>query len=297
MNNPHILVADDQKDKRVLLEALLEDSGYEFTIVSSGNSAWTLLCENPDKYSVALLDRMMPGMNGMELLKSMKEDSRLLHIPVIFQTGMTSSEDIAEGLLAGAYYYIAKPYPDDAVFLSIIHAAVEEYQAFSDIQAELDDTTEALHLLDSFVLHFKTLDEVNMVNKLIAKACPDPQKVGMGLSELLINAVEHGSVEIAYTKKGELKTAGTLISEVERRLALPENSKKRVKVSFERTKKLIRIVIKDEGPGFEWHKYLQMDPDRVFDNHGRGIAMANLISFDKIEYYGTGSEVHALVYL
>jgi anti-sigma regulatory factor (Ser/Thr protein kinase) len=80
-------------------------------------------------------------------------------------------------------------------------------------------------------------------------------------------------------------------------LALPENAEKKAFVTFERNDNELRFVVKDQGNGFDWHKYLEMSPERVFDNHGRGIAMAKTISFDRIDYQGNGNEVHATTFL
>ncbi|MCK6498271.1 MAG: ATP-binding protein, partial [Nitrospira sp.] len=57
------------------------------------------------------------------------------------------------------------------------------------------------------------------------------------------------------------------------------------------------LQVTDEGAGFDWRKYLDFDPDRAYDTHGRGIAMANKLSFDHIEYRGKGNRVHAVSYL
>lgn len=46
------------------------------------------------------------------------------------------------------------------------------------------------------------------------------------------------------------------------------------------------MTITDQGEGFAWERYLEMDPSRAFDTHGRGIAMARMISFDSVEYRG-----------
>ena len=60
-------------------------------------------------------------------------------------------------------------------------------------------------------------------------------------------------------------------------------------------KNRIRFVILDQGAGFEWENYLDLCPDRAFDSHGRGIAMALSISFDQIEFRGNGNEVSVTV--
>ena len=58
-----------------------------------------------------------------------------------------------------------------------------------------------------------------------------------------------------------------------------------------------RVTIIDQGPGFDWAGYLEFSPDRVFDLHGRGIAMSRSMSFDSLEYLGTGNTVVTTVAL
>lgn len=53
----------------------------------------------------------------------------------------------------------------------------------------------------------------------------------------------------------------------------------------------IDFTIEDEGNGFDWEKYLALDPDRMFDPHGRGIAFANMQNFSEIQYQGKGNIV------
>jgi hypothetical protein len=78
--------------------------------------------------------------------------------------------------------------------------------------------------------HFQTLEEGSLLANAFAHACPKPEKVILGLSELFINAVEHGNLGISYHEKGELINTEQLIQEIARRQALKENRDKRVEV-------------------------------------------------------------------
>jgi anti-sigma regulatory factor (Ser/Thr protein kinase) len=64
-----------------------------------------------------------------------------------------------------------------------------------------------------------------------------------------------------------------------------------VEVTFIRREEAIDITVTDQGPGFDWQAYLTLDESRAFDSHGRGIAMARMLSFDKLEYRGCGNQV------
>ena len=295
----HILIAEDMEENRFALKRLLKKSEFkqQYTFANDGDEAWALLQEHPDKYTVALLDRMMPGMSGMDLLKLIKQDDRFKYMPVVFQTAMAQTNDVVEGFAAGAFYYITKPYPEREIFLSIIRSAVAESQNLTAIQAEIDKTSDALAMVNKLDLQFKNMEQLNLVASLISKTCPDPSRISLGISELLINAVEHGNLGITYDEKTRLNNDMCWMQEVKHRLDLPEYKDKQVSVRFERGNDEIRIIIIDEGAGFDWTEFEQMKPERAYDNHGRGIAMAGLTSFDRLEYKGTGSEVHAVINL
>jgi len=87
----------------------------------------------------------------------------------------------------------------------------------------------------------------------------------------------------------------TWLAEVNNRLSLPEHSDKKINIFWEKDEKEIRFIIKDEGKGFISSKYLELDPNRATHPHGRGIAMAKMLSFTKIEFVGCGNQVIATV--
>ena len=84
---------------------------------------------------------------------------------------------------------------------------------------------------------------------------------------------------------------------MEKRLDMPEYRDRKVTVKMHKNKQNIDFVICDEGEGFDFSGFLEMDPQRAFDNHGRGIAMSRLLSFDYLEYLGKGNEVRVRVKL
>jgi anti-sigma regulatory factor (Ser/Thr protein kinase) len=137
----------------------------------------------------------------------------------------------------------------------------------------------------------RTLDEVDDVAVLVSRAYPNPDRVALGVRELLLNAVEHGNAGITYDEKTALRRLGRWQDEVVRRLALPEHRDKRVRVELVRTADSIVLTITDEGVGFDWQRHLDFDPVRLMDSHGRGIALSRLTSFDQVEYVAPGNRV------
>lgn len=289
-----VLLVDDDDLSLELLKTFLKDSEYNIYTASDGLQAWRLLEQNPDRFSTVLLDRKMPVMDGMELLKRMKESSTFASLPVIMQTGADSKEDILEGLLAGAHYYLTKPF-DRKTLNSIVDTAISEYRRYKALQEELSRTANTLHLMSSGRFEFRTLEEGKNISALLSSVCPNPGSVAMGLSELIINAIEHGNLGISYKEKSKLLNNMNWEQEVCKRLEQPEYKNKHVTIDYSVNNGRIEFLIMDEGEGFEWENYLAYDPERAFDSHGRGIAMANTMSFTKLEFQGKGNKVRAIL--
>ncbi len=291
-----ILVIDDQRMIRELLKGWLTIAGYEVHAADDGDVGLEML-ENPENdFDVVLLDRRMPRMEGIEVLKRMKANPALKDIPVIMETAADSEEEIAEGISAGAYYYLTKPLQPN-VMLSIVASAVDEALHVKKLQGEMEKHRLGLRLLTEAAFKLRTPSEADDLTILLANVCPDPESRVLGLTELLINAIEHGNLGITYSDKTELVTAGQWKDEVQRRLESAEYSERYVSVTYQKTDERIEITIEDQGDGFDWEKYMEMDPKRAFDPHGRGIALANAMSFDLVTYMGKGNVVRGTIHL
>jgi len=293
MNVWNILVVDDDATNREIIADYLEDGPYLLTMAEDGQAAWHQLEDSGRTFDLVILDRMMPFMDGMEVLRRMKATPHLMQTPVIMQTAAASAAQIREGIEAGCYYYLTKPYQYSSLICSINTALEQLRQERSVVQALSE--IPPIPATDHAEYTFSTLDEVQRLTALLAAQCPEPAMVAMGLSELLINAVEHGNLGISYSNKNLLKREGTWDTEIARRLTLPEYSGKKATVCFQRNNGVITFTIADQGQGFDWGKYLDFDPERAFDPNGRGIAMAGKLAFSRLEYQGTGNQVIATV--
>src|SRR4028118_1924511 len=108
-----VLVVDDAPEQRALLEVRLREAGHLVVSVASAEDALRVLSERgaPD---VALLDVLMPGMSGLELLARMRDDLACADVPVIFLSGRVQPEDVAAARALGAAY-LTKPIIVNAV--------------------------------------------------------------------------------------------------------------------------------------------------------------------------------------
>lgn len=293
---PHILIVDDEPFNIEILTEHLEQSGYSVEPAYDGVEAWELLQREEARYDAILLDRMMPRMNGMELLAKIRQTDRFKLLPVILQTAMGSPDAVKEGLSAGAYYYLTKPFERETL-LAIVAAAVRDRQAQLELLQQLQQQRDTLTMLRYGEFQFRTLSEAKRLSALLSSVCPEPERVAMGLSELLINAVEHGNLGVTYKEKSRLIQENNWENELEHRLQLPQYSGRRASVMLTRDSGEIRFVVVDQGEGFDWQPFMEFSAERAFDPHGRGISMARALSFDSVEYQGNGNTVLARIKL
>ena len=296
MEQSCVLVVDDEPIGREILTENLVVDGYAVIEAASGEAAWQLIDATPARFDAILLDRMMPDMDGIEILRRVKRRADMRHVPVIMQTGMTADADVLEGLQAGAYYYLTKPFSADTL-LAIVAAATRDYRGHRELEDEVKRQGRILSCLASARFVFRTTDEARALAALLANVAPEPGRVVLGLSELLLNAVEHGNLAIGYQEKSQLIGADRLHAELQRRLDDPRFRGRQAEVEIRRAGDELLFVIRDQGAGFDWRSYLEMSPERAFDTHGRGIAMSRLLSFDRLEYRGCGNEVEAAIKL
>jgi CheY-like chemotaxis protein/anti-sigma regulatory factor (Ser/Thr protein kinase) len=283
-----LLVVDDTKINQVLICKYLQYANYQFEIANNGEEAWAMLQASPEKYDAVLLDRMMPGIDGMEVLRRIKKDPKLKFLPVIMQTTASTPEEFEEGMNAGAYYYLTKPYSSE-VMRAVVSTALRDRAERLLESSSYETMCLALRYLDNAYFTFRTTKEAHLIAQLVSNLCPSRDEAHMGLIELMLNAVEHGNLGITYDEKTLLIAEERLHEEVDRRLSLPEYARKTASLQFKRADNNLVFTIKDEGKGFDWTQFMEMKIERMMDNHGRGIAMSRSISFNLLEYLGDGN--------
>ena len=107
-DNPKILIADDEPNILLSLEFLMKKSGYDVFIARNGKEAMDILINN--EISLAVLDIMMPEVDGYQICKYIRSTNNLKHIKVVFISAKTKDIDVAKGLSLGADDYITKPF-------------------------------------------------------------------------------------------------------------------------------------------------------------------------------------------
>jgi CheY-like chemotaxis protein len=286
--NETILIVDDDEFMRASMQETLEQGGYLTETAEDGLIALEMLRANPSRYDLILLDKRMPRLDGIGLLTRLKFDERLKHLPVIMLTGANQQSDIVEGLAAGAFYYLMKP-PAENVLKQVIRNTLDEFRTKRELHETLSHQNNNLRLLQRAEFSFRTLQEARKIALFLADASQHPERTLNGYAEILINAVEHGNLGITYAEKGQLMRDGLLEEEITSRLQNPLYADRCVKVLFEKSATDSVVTVTDQGNGFDWQDYLDFRADRMFDLHGRGIALSRIMCFNKLEFFGNGN--------
>jgi DNA-binding NarL/FixJ family response regulator len=117
-----VLVVDDSPDTLRMLTDALEEAGMTVLVALEGAQALAIVAKiTPD---VILMDAVMPSMDGFETTRSLRRNKMLTHVPVIFMTGLSETQDIIKGLEAGGVDYVTKPIvPDELLARIRVHLA------------------------------------------------------------------------------------------------------------------------------------------------------------------------------
>lgn len=106
-----ILAVDDEVDVLLIVKTALQSEGFVVETASNGFDAVALATENPP--DLIILDMMMPGMTGFDVMHKLKEQDNTATIPVIMLTGVSERSTMMEALTSGTTFYIIKPFDFD----------------------------------------------------------------------------------------------------------------------------------------------------------------------------------------
>jgi len=156
-----ILIVDDNEVLRYTLTELLEESGYECTAFEEGTAALKEIKER--HYGVVILDMRLPGMSGLEILKKIKESDPSL--PVIILTAFGDIKTAVECMKQGAQDFIAKPFDNDAMIMTIKNTLELKYlkQEVNILRKKLDENYREGEVIGNSEVMKKVFEQVSIV--------------------------------------------------------------------------------------------------------------------------------------
>jgi CheY-like chemotaxis protein/anti-sigma regulatory factor (Ser/Thr protein kinase) len=284
-----ILVIEDEPDLRDLLEEGLTYKGYQVFLARDGVEGIDLFRRiKPD---VVLTDVAMPGKGGIEVLHQIKATEPGARVVVM--TGYGTEETVIEALRGGAINYLKKP-----VVLRDLYEVIAKIVSMQTQEVNKEFVLEE----KKRIVMTSEIDKIwGVINQLLVCAeavCGETkvQELGLGLYEIILNAIEHGSLEISFVEKCRAIEDNAYDDLLTNRLSNPTFSHRRVTIDYQMMQDELYYIIKDEGRGFDWRRQTNTDAvENLLNPCGRGIFLARLY-LDHVEFKEPGNEVHLVKY-
>ncbi len=184
-----ILIVDDEEVLRDVLDAVLRREGFEVVSASTGEEALSLL--DGEEIDLVILDIMLPGISGIDTLRSMRISNP--HLPVIIITAFSSIDGAIEAMKHGAYHYIPKPFKNEEVIITV-NKALEQRRLSNEnerLKAELSEKYAYANIIGKS-------EAMRKVYELVRLAAPSRSNIliagesGTG-KELIAKAIHHAS--------------------------------------------------------------------------------------------------------
>jgi two-component system chemotaxis response regulator CheY len=114
--NTHILIVDDSNTTRKILRKILNDAGLtNVDEAADGSEAWEKLSSGGPGYALVFADWHMPRVDGLQLLQMVRQDETLKSLPFIMTTAERKKPEVERAVLAGATYYVVKPFDPETI--------------------------------------------------------------------------------------------------------------------------------------------------------------------------------------
>jgi CheY-like chemotaxis protein/anti-sigma regulatory factor (Ser/Thr protein kinase) len=293
-----ILIVDDVRTDRVLAKGLLERrpgleplecrTGLAGVEAENGERALEVL--QHETIDLVLTDMMMPGMNGLELVETIRARYPLL--PVVLMTAHGSEELAMQALQKGASSYVPKQNlardlletVDDVLRLSTAERSQQRLmECLSRIETEFHLENDA-SLIPALVGHI-----CENLRRLRCCAENERLRVTVALSEALLNAMYHGNLEVSSDLREQDEKAYRRL--LEERRHTPPYSSRRVHVLSYESPHEARYIIRDDGNGFDPSKLPDpTDPANLERVSGRGLLLIRTF-MDEVRHNDKGNEI------
>jgi DNA-binding response OmpR family regulator len=239
---------------------------------------------------ILLTDLFLPEMSGLLLIREIRR--RCPHMTVIAMAEEGNEGAMLESVRAGAMDYLRQPVAGDELAMALNRAlqriphTIEDVPGIEQLDYRLIIGTDPAYVEPC----------VSWLIEHTAMTFPETQRLHLRatLIELIVNAVEHGSLEIFYQEKHEALSTDQFDTLIAERRRHPRFSARRVivRATYDRLRRAVRYAITDQGNGFKWNRFLTKshEPCDSLDANGRGVFLAKAF-FPDLAYNDRGTEV------
>jgi CheY-like chemotaxis protein/anti-sigma regulatory factor (Ser/Thr protein kinase) len=283
-----ILVVDDHPTQAEEFGDLLRNAGCDVTLAGNGREAMDLL--RLDLADIVLTDLDMPVMDGLELVQAIRREYPAL--PVILMTAMGSEDVAARALHLGAASYVRKR--------SLAKEVVRTVGSVLAVARALHQQERALDCLTDGQLGFVLGNDPDQVPPLLGyleqvasllhpRDRTERIRVGIALNEAVLNAIQHGNLELDSDLRQEDERAFWGLGEERRRQPPYRDRRVHVRATLSRSEAV--YVVEDEGPGFDRATVaVATDPANLERIGGRGLMLIRAF-MDEVEHNEKGNRI------
>jgi len=294
---PHVLLIDDDVAVLGMVGDALTHFGMKVHPFSEGHRAMRLL-EDPDspQFDLVISDINMEGLDGFDIIHRVKAIKPRL--PVVLMTGQASLEYAIRAMRMGAANLFQKPLTIRELVNSVFHL-VELHRELRMTAVGLQGLVEERR---NFLFKASELNIPSLVGHLVDRLVPlglakptNVDVIGMAFHEALVNALEHGCLEMESSLKGDLfADQDSFAATRQERLADPAFASRWVAVESHVTPQRFEVTITDGGPGFDISKVSRFTDAGLGKQCGRGLAMIALV-MDEVSHNSKGNQIRLVL--
>ncbi len=293
LQTPHVLLIDDDEAVLEMVGEALTHFGMKVHAYANGERALRMLQDPASPpFDLVISDINMEGLDGFDVIHRVKAVQS--ELPVVLMTGQASLDYAIRAMRMGAVNLFQKPLTMRELVKSVFHL-VETHRDFRLAQAGLRGLMrETRH----FCFHSDEMDIPSVVRHLTDRLVPmgfatqnNLDVIAMAFHEALVNALEHGNLELDSALKPDLFQERDLYQEtLDQRLADPKFAKRRVEVFMDSMPDRFEVSIRDEGPGFDTRAALEEPDDALTRSCGRGLPLIRVV-MDEVRFSPTGNQI------
>lgn len=285
-----LLIIDDNKDLLEFLRDFFRKNGFDVLLaLTATDGIEKFRSFMPD---LVITDMRLPDKAGNWVVKEVKSVNK--KTPVIIITGYSDHHLIVEAMENGATELLKKPFKQKdlkyllskiEILLKRLHVDLSsQFVCWEKRHYEIENDIHVVPIVVDYLF-----DRVDYI-------CENDSFLRIGLQEILINAIEHGNLEISYAEKQKMLDSGDYNQMLMERAKLDRFNEKKVELKVFSTPQYLKIMVEDMGNGFDLSALPNLgDPENFFKESGKGILMA-VNAFDQVQYNDTGNVVTLLKY-
>lgn len=283
----NIIIVDDEPTIVSGLKEALSAHGHEVWTAVNGKEAFELFSQNIENYDLLISDIKMPVMDGLTLLKQLQQLEP--ELPVVLITGYSEMELALQALRLGAIDFILKPMRLKTLFAVVDKveqrkkAGLNYVKILPFVEPVCIRMPSYVNLSEGVISYF-----INHLKPLLKEFRISTHEISIVLNEALMNAIIHGNLEISSKVKEE--SFEQFESLLEERQATPEYAEKTVEIRCELQKDSIVFQLTDQGKGFSFDEYKDLELTNLLMLSGRGLVLIRSF-MDEVKWEEPGNRI------